>query len=173
MAQQRNTHLGSAARQVGAAAAVVAIAVGIAACGSSSSSSSSTTPSSSASSGGGQTVSLKESEFKFTPPSATAKPGNVTFDVSNDGTTTHSLTVQGPNGSQTLSSSLQPGKSGTLSVDLSKPGKYTFCCPIDSHRQMGMQGTITVGSGGSASASASGGGGGGTSSGGGGGGYSY
>jgi hypothetical protein len=43
-----------------------------------------------------------------------------------------------------------------LTVNLAKTGSYTFYCPIDGHRQMGMKGTLVVGS--------SGGGGGGGSS---------
>jgi plastocyanin len=35
------------------------------------------------------------------------------------------------------------GDSDKLKVDL-KPGKYTFYCDIPTHRQQGMEGTITV-----------------------------
>ena len=35
------------------------------------------------------------------------------------------------------------GKKATASVTL-KPGKYTFYCSVDSHRQAGMQGTLIV-----------------------------
>jgi uncharacterized cupredoxin-like copper-binding protein len=30
-----------------------------------------------------------------------------------------------------------------VTVDL-KPGKYEFYCPVDSHKQAGMTGTLTV-----------------------------
>jgi uncharacterized cupredoxin-like copper-binding protein len=72
------------------------------------------------------------------------KAGKVTFNATNDGTITHSLEVEGPGGDQELKSELQPGQSGTLTVNLTKPGKYEFYCPVDSHKQMGMEGTITV-----------------------------
>jgi uncharacterized cupredoxin-like copper-binding protein len=39
---------------------------------------------------------------------------------------------------------LQPGQSATLKVKLSKAGSYTWYCPIDNHKQMGMVGKITV-----------------------------
>jgi uncharacterized cupredoxin-like copper-binding protein len=64
--------------------------------------------------------------------------------VTNDGQVTHNLEVEGPNGEQELPSDLAPGDSGTLTVDLSKPGTYEFYCPVDNHKQMGMEGEITV-----------------------------
>ena len=36
------------------------------------------------------------------------------------------------------------GESGTLTVDL-EPGEYEFYCPIDGHREQGMEGKIVVG----------------------------
>ncbi len=36
-----------------------------------------------------------------------------------------------------------PGSSGTLTVDL-KPGTYEFYCPVANHKEMGMEGEITV-----------------------------
>ncbi len=148
MATLRSKVPGSGARWGGIAVLAVAVAFGIAACGGGGGSSSSTSASgggsTSASGGGGQSVPIKETDFKLNPSDPSVKAGNVTFDVSNDGATTHSLEVEGPNGDQTLKTDLAPGDSGALTVDLSKPGKYTFYCPIDSHRQMGMEGQITV-----------------------------
>ena len=94
--------------------------------------------------GGASTVKVSETDFKLDPSEPTVKPGEVTFDVSNDGAVTHSLEVEGPGEEQELESDLSPGQSGTLTVDLSKPGKYEFYCPIDNHKQMGMEGTVTV-----------------------------
>jgi uncharacterized cupredoxin-like copper-binding protein len=94
--------------------------------------------------GGASTVNVSETDFKLNPADPTVKAGNVTFNVSNDGQTTHSLEVEGPGEEQELKSDLAPGQTGTLTVDLSKPGKYEFYCPVDNHKQMGMEGTITV-----------------------------
>jgi uncharacterized cupredoxin-like copper-binding protein len=94
--------------------------------------------------GGGSTVDVSETDFKLNPSDPTVKAGQVAFDVSNDGQTVHNLEVEGPNGDQALGSDLSPGQSGVLTVDLSKPGKYQFYCPVDSHKQMGMEGEITV-----------------------------
>jgi uncharacterized cupredoxin-like copper-binding protein len=37
----------------------------------------------------------------------------------------------------------QPGATATVSANL-RPGTYTFYCPVDSHREQGMMGTLTV-----------------------------
>ena len=64
--------------------------------------------------------------------------------MSNDGQVVHSLEVEGPSGDQELNSDVSPGQSGSMTIDLSKPGKYEFYCPIANHKQLGMEGTITV-----------------------------
>ncbi len=94
--------------------------------------------------GNASSVDLSATDYKFNPSDPTVKAGQVTFDVSNDGQVVHNLEVEGPNGEQELSSDLSPGQSGTLSVDLSKPGTYEFYCPVGNHKQMGMEGEITV-----------------------------
>lgn len=104
----------------------------------------STTAGPGASPSGAQSVDVSETEYQLDPSDPTVKSGTVTFKATNDGTVTHSLEVEGPNGEQELDSDLSPGQSGTLTVDLSKPGKYEFYCPIDNHKQMGMEGTVTV-----------------------------
>jgi uncharacterized cupredoxin-like copper-binding protein len=133
-------------------------------------------------SAGGQTVNIGETEYKLDPSDPTVQAGTVSFKVTNDGTVDHSLEVEGPKGEQELEQNLAPGQSGTLTVDLSQSGKYEFYCPIDAHRERGMEGEITVaggggstgGGGGSAGGGgASAGGGGGSAGGGGGGGYGY
>ena len=35
------------------------------------------------------------------------------------------------------------GGTSTVSVTLKK-GNYTFYCPVDAHKQQGMEGTLTV-----------------------------
>ena len=94
--------------------------------------------------GNAQSVDIKETEFKLTPDTVNVKPGTVEFHATNDGSTTHSLEVEGPNGDEELETDLQPGDEGTLSVDLSKPGTYEMYCPIDDHRDQGMEGKVVV-----------------------------
>jgi len=95
--------------------------------------------------GGGESVNIGESEFKLDPSDVNVKAGTVTFDVTNDGTITHDLEVEGEDqGVEEKTDVISPGESATLTVDLSKPGKYEMYCTIDSHRQEGMEGDITV-----------------------------
>jgi uncharacterized cupredoxin-like copper-binding protein len=110
---------------------------------------------SSASSGGGAgaTVKLSETEFKIDPADPkVAKAGKVRFEVSNDGQVVHALEVEGP-GEEAETDNIQPGKSATLTVDLSKPGMYEMYCPVGNHKQQGMEGKISVAGGGSGSGS--------------------
>ena len=94
--------------------------------------------------GGGETVKISETEFKLDPSDVKdVKAGSVTFDVSNDGDTTHSLEVEGNGIEEELPEDLAAGDSGELTVDL-EPGTYTMYCPVDDHRAQGMEGTITV-----------------------------
>jgi uncharacterized cupredoxin-like copper-binding protein len=133
-----------------------AFAVPIAGCGGSSndnstsnaSSNASTTGTAAAATGPGGSVNLSATEYKFTPSDPTVKAGQVTFNEKNDGTTTHSLEIEDvtPGNDQRLggeNGEVAPGQSGTLTVNL-KPGKYEFYCPILNHKQLGMEGEITV-----------------------------
>jgi plastocyanin len=130
-----------------------AVAVPMVGCGGSSNDSSTSnaaTPASTAgggagtSGGGAGTVDLTATDFKFDPSDPSVKSGNVTFDLKNDGQVRHSLEIEDVNGEdKEIEGEVQPGQSGTLTVDL-KPGTYEFYCPVDGHRQMGMTGELTV-----------------------------
>jgi uncharacterized cupredoxin-like copper-binding protein len=133
-----------------------AVAVPIAGCGGSSNDNNSTSANTSgatqasttggaAATGPGGAVDLTATDFKFSPSDTTVKSGEVTFNEKNDGQVTHSLEIEDvtPGHDQELEGDVSPGQSGTLKVNLA-PGKYEFYCPIDNHRQMGMEGEITV-----------------------------
>jgi plastocyanin len=94
------------------------------------------------SSGGGSSVDISEVDFALEPSDPTAKAGTVTFNVTNDGQTTHALEVEG-NGVEEETEDIAPGDSAELSVDL-EAGSYEIYCPIDSHKDMGMEGELTV-----------------------------
>ena len=126
-------------------------------------------------SGGGQTVNVSETDYALDPSDPTVQPGIVSFEVTNDGGVAHNLEVEGPKGEVELEQDLASGESGTLTVDLSRPGHYEFYCPVVDHRDRGMEGEVTVAGGGVASGGGAetSGGGAETSGGGGGSGYGY
>jgi uncharacterized cupredoxin-like copper-binding protein len=138
------------------AVACTALLVGLVGCGgngsnNNSSSSSNTTGTAAGTAGKAtKTINVSETDFKLDPANPrVSKPGVVEIKATNNGQTTHSLEVEGPGGEQKLPSELQPGDSGTIKVDLSKPGRYEWYCPVDDHKGMGMKGEIVVGGGGS------------------------
>lgn len=116
--------------------------------GSGSSSGSSSSPSSSGgSSGGGAKVALAATEsggLGFDKKTASAKAGNVTLTLDNPSSDKlpHAIAVEGQ-GVDKDGETVQPGGKSTVTAKL-KPGKYTFYCPVGSHRQSGMEGTLTV-----------------------------
>ncbi len=148
---------------VALAPALVVVAAG---CGSSSNSSKSSTSSSSTPAAstpaaatpppGAVAIGVRETEFKLTPANLSLKKsGKHTILGMNQGKVTHALEVEGggAGGKNVRSTDIAPGHTAAIAVDL-VPGKtYTFYCPIDGHRGLGMKGTITV-PGSSASASA-------------------
>jgi plastocyanin len=72
------------------------------------------------------------------------KAGQVTIDFDNPSTAiSHDVCLEGPSGDQIGCSDTISGGKASLSEDL-KPGKYTFFCSVDGHRQAGMEGTLTV-----------------------------
>jgi uncharacterized cupredoxin-like copper-binding protein len=94
--------------------------------------------------GAGQTVDMTAADFKFDPSDSTVKSGNVTFNLKNQGQEPHSLEIEDVNGQdQEIEGDVAPGQSGTLTVNL-PPGKYEFYCPVANHKEMGMEGDITV-----------------------------
>jgi uncharacterized cupredoxin-like copper-binding protein len=89
-------------------------------------------------------VELTATEFKFDPSTVElAKSGEMTFTLVNDGQLTHALEIEGQ-GIEEESDEIDGGATTELTVDL-KPGEYEFYCPVDGHREKGMEGTLVVG----------------------------
>ncbi len=89
-------------------------------------------------------VELTATEYKFDPSTVElAKSGEMTFTLVNDGQVTHALEIEGQ-GIEEESDEIEGGATTALTVDL-EPGEYEFYCPVDDHREKGMEGTLTVG----------------------------
>jgi uncharacterized cupredoxin-like copper-binding protein len=101
-------------------------------------------------------IGVRETEYKLTPANISpSKSGKHTILATNQGKITHAIEVEGggAGGKDVRSADIAPGKSATITVDLKAGKTYTWYCPIDGHKGLGMKGTITVaGSSGSASA---------------------
>ena len=129
---------------------LVAVALGVflslvvAACGDDEKSATETQPAETAA----ETVAVSETEFALDPANPRIdQAGTVTFEVSNDGKAVHALEVEAPGG-EVETGSIQPGESATLTADLDQPGSYEWYCPVGNHRDLGMEGEITVAGGG-------------------------
>ena len=140
---------------------VGAIAIPIAGCGGGdddSGGSSASTSSSSSGSGGGNTNTTAKSgpggrqvinlaadpsgALKFDKSSLSAKAGKLTVVMSNPSDLPHAIEIDG-NGIEIKGQTVNKGGTSKASGDL-KAGTYEFYCPVDSHKQAGMKGTLTV-----------------------------
>jgi plastocyanin len=128
--------------------AIVALGLGLTACGGNdnggavaSSDSSTTAASSGSSTTSGSssqhenTVNVTASGFAFKPTTATAKAGEVYFEIKNDDNTNHTFTIDGTD----VDIHIPGGKTGEKETEL-KAGSYDWHCSIHSS----MKGTLTV-----------------------------
>lgn len=116
----------------------------VTACGGSSPTSSGSPPTA-APSPTAQTLTITETEFSLSPATLTLKPGSYSIHAENTGKFPHDLHIVDSGNTQVGATSavLSPGGSSDFTVTL-KSGTYTMYCAVDSHRERGMQGTITV-----------------------------
>lgn len=98
--------------------------------------------------GAGESISIGEVEYALDPSRVQVdQAGTVTIRATNNGTVEHALEVDGQ-GIEEETETIAPGESAELTVDLTKEGSYEIYCPVDGHRDLGMEGTLTVGTGG-------------------------
>jgi plastocyanin len=97
-------------------------------------------------------------ELVFKPAKVTAKTldGKLTISWDNDSKVGHNICMEDERGKAVFecskvvkdsgaseSAGADPGGVATPITNL-KPGKYTYYCSVDGHRQAGMEGTLTV-----------------------------
>jgi len=81
-------------------------------------------------------------EFAFSPNTLTVNKGDtvkVTF--TNNGKYPHNFVINELN---VKGKTIQPGESDTVSFTADKAGSFEYYCSVDSHKDKGMTGTITV-----------------------------
>ncbi len=92
--------------------------------------------------GGGLTLTADPGgAVSWEPGSLSAPAGSVTIKLVNQSDIPHAVEVEG-NGVEEESDTVT-GADTELTVDL-EPGDYTYYCPVDNHREQGMEGTLTV-----------------------------
>ena len=90
-----------------------------------------------------KTIRVKETEFTLKPAEITLqKPGTYLFKAVNSGGTVHALEVEGQ-GIEDETEEIQPGQSAELKVKL-EAGTYELYCPVDGHKEEGMEGKVIV-----------------------------
>ncbi|MBB4928557.1 hypothetical protein [Kitasatospora kifunensis] len=98
-------------------------------------------------------MTVAESEYRLQLSQNSFAPGPHTFVADNAGTISHALAISGPGVPTAQTSALPPGGKAQLTVIL-QDGTYELWCPVDGHKQPGMETHIQVG-GGSASPTSS------------------
>jgi plastocyanin len=97
----------------------------------------------------GQRVDVSATEFAFNPPDLQVDAGGTyTFHLTNAGEFEHALEIEGQ-GIDESTDIIGGGETADVTVDLAE-GEYEIFCPVGNHREMGMEGTLTVGAGGGA-----------------------
>ena len=94
--------------------------------------------------GGGSEIAISASEgisYDETEVSAAAGSDTITFE--NGSGIPHDVVVEDEGGNEVASTDVIPSGSAEATADL-EAGTYTFYCSVDSHRDQGMEGTLTV-----------------------------
>ena len=119
------------------AAGLLALALGLAACGGTAPSAAPATPVASG------VLAIQAAEYQFTPVEIAVPSGVVHFAVSNVGDLDHEFEVLSGEASLGKIDTFARGTTKDLTVTL-EPGSYTFICRLNGHDQLGMSGTLTV-----------------------------
>jgi uncharacterized cupredoxin-like copper-binding protein len=138
------------------AAAAVALAVAAASCGGGSGPDAATlTPVSPE----GGTLTVRAFEWGYEPAAIALLQGEqVRIEFENDGTVLHNIAIEGLDAEVIESKSTGPlsgdegelfagaeaGQNGLLTFVPLEAGSYTFFCTVQGHRDLGMEGTLTV-----------------------------
>jgi len=79
----------------------------------------------------------------FEPTQLEAEAGEIIIDYTNPSPVPHNVAIE--DGSETVAQgeTVSGGESGPATAEL-EPGEYEYYCSIPSHREAGMEGTLTV-----------------------------
>ncbi|MBV9544047.1 MAG: cupredoxin domain-containing protein [Chloroflexi bacterium] len=89
------------------------------------------------------TTTVVMTEFAFNPATLTVPAGRETFVLNNAGQFPHTMHIEGNGISVDVAPAIDGGQTESGTVTLT-PGTYQVWCPVDGHRERGMEGTLTV-----------------------------
>ena len=95
--------------------------------------------------GGAQTLKLSadpSGALKFDKQRLAARPGKVTITMDNPSSVQHAVSILG-NGVSATGNTVGSGGVSTVTATL-PAGRYDFFCPVDGHKQAGMNGRLIV-----------------------------
>ncbi|MGI9659310.1 MAG: plastocyanin/azurin family copper-binding protein [Gaiellaceae bacterium] len=134
------------------ALAMLALAVGVAACGGDDSSTEPAAPSEPAAAeepaGDGAATSevalnaLEDGSLAYDATSLETAAGEITIAFDNPSETPHNVAVEGE-AIDTVEGEVVTVSGAPITLNL-EPGTYTFFCSVPGHREAGMEGTLTV-----------------------------
>jgi plastocyanin len=88
-------------------------------------------------------IRITATDFRYTPQTIVAKPGELRLDIVNKGRLAHTLWVSRLNHNVAKASSLLPGDRTSKTLKVRK-GTYRFFCALSNHEELGMYGTLIV-----------------------------
>jgi plastocyanin len=91
-------------------------------------------------------VEMRAKEYTFEPSVLRLEPNRqVELTFHNVGTMDHSLFIELPEGEVAFGEDVPAGETRTLSFTTPpRPGEFAFWCPIENHRESGMEGRLIV-----------------------------
>jgi plastocyanin len=91
-------------------------------------------------------VSVRAANMQFTPETMTVQPGQqIRVTLQNEGNEPYSFECELPDGEIGLQYAVSRGESNSIEFTApQREGTYTFYCPIDDHRDQGMEGRLIV-----------------------------
>lgn len=94
----------------------------------------------------GQTIEISGTDFALEPANVELEEGgSYTFVFTNDGQTGHALEIESEElGVEEETEVIAPGETIELTLAL-EAGEYEMYCPVDGHRDLGMDGGVVVG----------------------------
>ena len=89
------------------------------------------------------TVRVTLSDDAIEPATLSARPGTITFEITNDGTTVHNLALD-IDDEPIVSPDVQPGESETWVIDLETTGDHALFSLVEGEKETGLNAVLTI-----------------------------